>query len=891
VRNDLLKALARHKDLTNVIVLTFNIDLIFAEAVLLRQLKRCGHPSLTVLADAEEVSRTFDAQARWLSAIGRRFRVVSVPMAPGFRFHPKAVLMSGPAGGELLVGSGNLTFGGFRQNEEVWTSFSTDGDGTGPFAAFRELLNDCLSRCPAGSRVRREVDEAYDATTRQWAIDMGLPGGLVWRVGEGPSLLDQIQAVAGNTTFDRIVVCAPYFDDRGAGLRGFAERWPRAEIEILVQPGHSQLTLGILKAAKTPCRLFTAVSAREGTRRPFVHGKFYAFISGDDVLLFAGSANCSAAALTIGRSGGNAEALAVRRMSEHEFREQVLAELEVVDEEPTLSKSVKDKEPDASPAGIEILCASYEGGLLRVSFRAGIGVRVGSCWTDEREAALAPGMLSGTEITLPLSYVPASIRLGGSVDGRAVLSRRHWVDHEFALAATSHHRRLAQAIEGSVSPAAWSFSSWAEVMRLLGDHLKYDPTAPRPGAATSRRDDSVRRSYSSDDFFTRDYRLPSQRRGTMFVQDDERILGLQRLLLDYFGIEADSVVVQDEDDEGAGEDERVDRPEDPRRTKGPAGRNQRRAKPLSDSEQRRARKIARRVVDQVLDKRFLCHRHQNLLANDLTIVAVLVVAGFNEGWLLSEQFSELTHEVWTCLFFDHGEPVSSKSPPKGWLECRLEEAGDPVAFREVVGTVPVSAAMAIWSFTCPRATPGVEAARFTLASRLAVARLPWLWNLNRLDEVACEIERIASRTGWLSEDAGRRWDNFIGQWNRMLGEGRALFRLEEVLRTRTFSEWAKTVHIERIEKGTLLWQGELGFAIATQNVTRQADSGGRGVSVLLLRAKKREAKIMPSLMLPVKALAETAAEEGGARFTHGDVGVLRPFVESMERLVVGKGVS
>jgi hypothetical protein len=888
VRNDLLKAIARSKDLSNVIVLTYNVDLIFVEAVFLRNLRRCGYPSLTVLADAEEVTKTFDAQARWLSAIGRRFRVVPVPMPRGFRFHPKAVLLSGPAGGELFVGSGNLTFGGLRQNEELWTSFSTDEDGTGPFAAFRELLHACLSRCPAGSRVRREVDEAYSAATRKWAEDLGPSEGLIWRMGEGPPLLDQIRAVAGNVTFDRIVVCAPYFDDQGAGLRGFAERWPGAQIEILVQPGHSQLTRGILKAAKTSCRLFTTVSAREGTRQPFLHGKFYAFISGKDVLLFAGSANCSAAALTTGRGSGNAEALAVRRMSEREFREQVLAELEVVDEEPALSKSVKNKEPDTSSISIEILSSSYEGNSLRVLFRADSGIRIGSCWTDEREVTLGPGTLCETEIILPLSYVPASIRLGGSVEGRAVWSRRHWVDHEFVLNSTSRHRKLAQAIESGVSPTTWSFGSWVEVMRLLGDHLKYNPEIPHPGAPTKKRDNATSRSYSGDDFFTDDYRLPSQRRETAFVEGDERIMGLQHLLLEYFGSETGEAPLPDEDGEQAGEEETVDRPEDPRRRRSPVKRDRRERQPISDAERRRARRIARKVVDQVLDKRFLRYRHQDLLANDLTIVAVLLVAGYSEGWLPPEEFSQLTHSVWTALFFDHGQLASSKSPPKGWLQCRLEEADDAAAFVESVGTVPVSAAMAMWSFTCPQATSGAETARFALANRLAVARLPWLWNLSRLDEVAFELGRIASRTGWMDEGAERRWGNLVGQWNQLLGEGRALFRLEEVLRTRTLSEWAKMVRVDRVEKGTLLWQGGLGFAVATQQVMRRPGSVGGSVGVLLLRAEKQEAQISLSYLLPVKALVDTVAKAGGASFTRADVGVLKPFVASMEKWVVGK---
>jgi len=165
MRDDLLKKLSGHRDLTNVVVLTYNIDLIFIEHVFLRALKRCGHPTLTIFADAEEVNRTFESQGRWLAGIGRRYRVVPVAMSTGYRFHPKAALLSGPEHAELLIGSGNLTFGGLRQNDEIWMSFSDEEDGTGPMAAFQSLLVSCAGQAGASRGAQREIEEAFDVST------------------------------------------------------------------------------------------------------------------------------------------------------------------------------------------------------------------------------------------------------------------------------------------------------------------------------------------------------------------------------------------------------------------------------------------------------------------------------------------------------------------------------------------------------------------------------------------------------------------------------------------------------------------------------------------------------------------------------------------------------
>jgi len=885
MRNDLLKAISRQKDLTNVILLTFNIDLIFVETVLLRALKQCGHPSLTVFADAEEVSRTFDAQGRWLAGIGRRFRVVPVAMAQGYCFHPKAVLLSGPDHAELLVGSGNLTFGGYRQNDEVWTSFSSSEDGTGPLAAFREMLHACVEQSQASRGARREVAEAFDAATRLWAGGMAPPDGLVWRVGHGRSLLEQMASTVGDRRVDRLLVCSPYFDKAGAALRGLARVWSKASVELLVQPGHSTLTRAALASAAIQPRLLTAKSGRPGDGGAFIHAKFYAMFSGEEVLLFSGSANCSAAALALKGDEGNAEMLAFRRMAIREFEEQVLSELRMIDEMPEIPQEADEDEPQDDTVSILIHNASYEGGTLTVSFITPADVKIDKCWVDDSLAPLAPSAVSTSTVTLPLTQVPRFVRLEGISKGTRVFSRRHWVDYEFVLGATSRQRKLAQAIEGSIAPASWSFGSWTEVMRLLGDHLRYEPTGShQQGCAPRHEDGAAEKAYSAADFFTSDYRLPSRRPSTIFEHEDNRILGLQRLLLDYFGVDTEDANVQTGNEDGQDDEEAVDRPEAVV-AKGPQSLSRKKSRQeLTEAEQRKARRTAEKVIEQLLQERFLRHRPEALLANDLTIVSVLLVAGRNENWLSDDLFFKLTYDVWTRLFFDHGLSGPDGGNARGWLQLRTEAAGNTEAFRQAMGTIPLSAALAMWAFTCPVTASKPEKARFALATRLAVARLPWLWNLPRIDEVAAEIDRIASRTGWFHDGKGKTWGDLSTQWNRLLGEGLALARFEQVLAQRTLQEWRETIEARELDVGTLLWQPrEIGFAVTTKRADCRSDKAA-AVPVLLLRAEKREANIQPSYMLPVRQLLRSVSAEGQWVTSH-EVEMLTRFVDQIEQLL------
>ena len=241
MRDDLIKFLAGQKNLSHVFVATFNIDFIFIENVLLRALRKCGHPSLTVFADADEVATTFASQGRWVSRIGRRYRVVPIRMEPGFRFHPKAVMLAGTDNAALFIGSGNLTFGGMRQNDELWLRFESAQDGTGPLAAFKELADACLDRAPFPGPVRAELADAFDPEVHAWSKTIASPSGMLWRVGRGPALLDQLASQVGDLDVRRIVVASPYFDESGEALAAIAARWPRAAIEVLVQSGQSRL--------------------------------------------------------------------------------------------------------------------------------------------------------------------------------------------------------------------------------------------------------------------------------------------------------------------------------------------------------------------------------------------------------------------------------------------------------------------------------------------------------------------------------------------------------------------------------------------------------------------------------------------------------------------------
>ena len=449
MRLDILSLLSSEKDITNVIVLTHNIDFVFVQTMVLPALRRCGNASLTIFADAQCTEESYQVQHLALDSLGVRFRVVPVAMRPGFRFHPKAILLSGSNKGTLLVGSGNLTFGGWRENGEIWCRFDTDVDGTRAFSAFRSYLDDIVALVPLGHNILSEVEESFDGKTRLWATQMEPSGRLIYRAAKGESLLDQMSIAAGGAKPTAITVCSPYFDDHGDAVRSLSGKFG-SPVRVLCQTRRSGLSKEaanrIADVATLSAFDFHHIKINSEARQAFVHAKWYALQTGDTVRVFLGSANCSRAALTIPGSGGNAELLAIVEMTSKEFEEQFSAEIESIQSEPVLIDlhDVENSEPIDIP-GLRVLAARLEGGNLQVAYRFSPDVTVVKLVANELSADfshVAPGIL----MVISAGNI-RTIYLEGVSNGDAVRSNPIWVDDEQALSVTSRSRSVVMLLE------------------------------------------------------------------------------------------------------------------------------------------------------------------------------------------------------------------------------------------------------------------------------------------------------------------------------------------------------------------------------------------------------------------------------------------------------------
>lgn len=884
MRGDVIKTILSAKNVTNAIVLTHNIDFVFIQTVVLAAFQRCGHPTLTIFADATCAAESFVYQHPLLTGLGVRYRVVPVAMEPGFRFHPKAVLLSGEKSATLLVGSGNLTFGGWRENAELWLQFDSEQDGVTPFHAFKDYLNEILERVPLRDAVVAEVEDAFDPKSKPWASSV--PSGdarLVGRAGSGLSLLDRMLGAVGSDPVDELLVCTPFFDDEGVGLRELVFRVGAKRTTLLCQPERSTLTRRSWEPSAGQAVLqrvdFTRKSASGEERSAFIHAKLFAFRRAHEVIVLAGSANCSRAALTISGRAGNAELQATRVITPSEFEEEFQDELKVTLEPIALSDEPVRELDDGIPVGLalRILAARFETRNLLVAFSPP-DAKVVDCQVDGasvRFSAVEKGVLSATS-----GLDPRVVVLRARVDNKLIESAPAWVDHEQHLRATALSRSLADTIRMRIQPGEWNSGGWADVLDVFCKSLTYMPAYRASGAAigsTTKNDDSGEVQFTAADVFSPSYRppalssilIPGVFGGTGYIQS------LQQLLLRWFGVETEESEGEDETISGTNEeedDETVDHPEQLKL-------ETQLKPPLTEEVSKRNRNRIEAVLSQIenamTSTEFLTKRSPGCLATDIKLAAVLLRIGLQKGWIERKRFFDLTQKIWFSLFFS-----SEVEKNVGWLEYRASTAEDRETFVNDLRSPELSAALIGWKLCAPTDDVTPEAARFALVTVLAVARLPWLWQGGESMKIEKEVELLLAHTAdpGVNQDVLRRQAET--EWDLLLRRGQALRLLETAVSRIEPKEIKDRIRSAELCPGDLLWQGDAGFCVVRQRALRTTEVK---VKVLKLQDSEGEKLFDASFAIPMRELLNEDIVPRSETFGDEPRLVLRELIDDLSK--------
>ena len=783
--------------------------------------------------------------------------------------HPKAVLLSAREQATLFVGSGNMGFGGWRENGEVWAEFKLneeDRSHAPVFAYFREYLTKILDYVDVSETVQHDVEDAFGADRKQWVSSLKETGGLIGKAGARDSLIDQLMPYVGEDEADRIWVCAPYFDETGKALEEWRQRFSAPEVIVLLQEGETNFTQEAALNLSKGITLRTVDYTGHDDKPRFLHAKFYGIERGDRVTVVLGSANCSNAAWTIPGNGGNAELAAVQELTKKEFRQRFLNELKISKRRPKLERQISEDAPlEISPPALKVLAARYSGTEIRVGFRKHERVEIKTCEINDQAVDF---QLSGDEELLVRPIPEAisapkhfSLRLRGEGPDGEVTSNVIWLDHEFELRASSKQRSLVETIHQGVREGTWGLPAFNDILKLLQDHLDYltpHGTSRSRYLADETREAPATVRFTRADVFSDGFGILSGSSWSSMDYPQSRIDGLRGLLLRYFGFgwiaEEEQKAPEPEDADEDTHPVTISLGSSPSGTKPPPP-------PVEDIEKERQKMIGllQTIVSRISDETYLTKRPPELISKDLAIIAILTASAVKEKWLPDEEYFDLTHRVWHLAFFKMTVSESdSRKRYHGYIDRLYQESDDPERFVESLASVDFAAAMAVWALATQSRTASAKTAQLTLIQVSAIARFPWLWRTDSAEELVPKIRQLLAHTKMLAGNDERAWQQYLSDWKRLVRRGHAIRLFQETFKELQPHELKGALGGVQIRKGELLWQGRAGLCVAQEDCLRVTDSKEK-VDVLCLQSEAGDLTktFLVGYLIPVGELLKT----------------------------------
>ncbi|WLB53901.1 hypothetical protein [Bradyrhizobium japonicum] len=793
--NVLQKLVDEIKRATTAVILTHNIDFMFAQAILVNRLRKCGSPRLTIFADAGCAAGSFNRQSEIADRVGRSFRVVPVNLGPGRRFHPKAIFLAGPEGASLAVGSGNLGHGGWSGNREIWTYFSFPLNGGPAIAAFRDYLEKVCDLADASEAVRATVLEPF--RSEAWAADLPEPEGLLALPADAP-LMDRFLARFEEPplSFDLLV---PYFDAEGVAVSDLARRL-NVPMRVLIQHGKEGLSSPAAANLPASAQIFGVTPVENG--RKTIHAKLYAAIYANRAVLIAGSANCSRAAL-LSRHNGNAELMAISYLSVSEY-EELLSDIQISDHPPDLPEVAPNEDWDAieSPP-VRILSASFEGGVMtvRCAFSAGVA-------PSQIEVVLIVGTsvaVVSEDGAYSFNVSDPGSRLWVEIDTAAgmVRSAPMWIDHEAELRIGRPEFNVQAKLNGNVGPI--SSDSLIDIFTLVVEHYN----SPIRWAGSGGRKKVVSSiKYNLADVFSEGFgqRAYAAVASGGYVAADE-----WTLMNDYFKVGGSPRYIPDPEDP----------PEDtdgsPPELKVPL----KRPKPLEPTQVEKLRRLIDKAVASMSSIAFLESRPPARLGADIRTAALLLAIARRREGVDRGKVDAASARLFHTLF-------TGNEGSRPLLDLYVEGHPEAPGFMQ---SSDLTAAMTLWVADLvnkPEAGPWFEFA----ATRLAAAH-PWL--IEGKEDRLESLERLSAHVGSLSEALPDIWLSWIQG-------GAAVEALMCSLAEP--SEFLGAITRSHVHYGEIVWIGGQ-FAVA------QADFDRKSKAELFLLRDARQAKFMGEKAIPI----------------------------------------
>ena len=252
---------------------------------------------------------------------------------------------------------------------------------------------------------------------------------------------------------------------------------------------------------------------------------------------------------------------------------------------------------------------------------------------------------------------------------------------------------------------------------------------------------------------------------------------------------------------------------------GKPSKNKKKKKPtqISNKKKNKMGKIINKLADNFTNEAYISKRPLSQINKDMQLISLLLRKGISERWISDKDFLSVSGKIWSQLFL-YAEPTSEKKNDSGWLKYRMSKSKNKANFY----SSDLSASLLLWVSAIRFNNPSPEKSFFELACLEAISTMPNLWGIGNTKEVAKKFEHLLNTVDQYF-DFQKEWKRVKLIWDKFQRRGLALIELKSILKKYHLREVKNYLPHKAIDKGSLLWQGSLGFCITKNDYNYPSD--------------------------------------------------------------------
>lgn len=286
------------KEINGSLILTYNLDLVFYENWVLRKFRELGSVNNLVLADLLQLRITENVQHEYLRYDSSSY--ISEGVALGNLFHPKIIYLTSDDEDRLFIGSGNLTIGGYSNNVELYSQFSSNNPGEKEiFIDFYGYIDSLLDRSKISSFFKKRTERLL-VKKADILVEAGEnKGRFKFLHNLDIPIIKQIE----NETkeIQHVYAISPFFDSDLSAVKYIKDNICK-DISIFFQEDYTNIKTDNI-SDEFKFYKFPNNSSSEGN----LHAKLLIFETNNNLSILMGSPNLTKAALLSNAKDGNVE--------------------------------------------------------------------------------------------------------------------------------------------------------------------------------------------------------------------------------------------------------------------------------------------------------------------------------------------------------------------------------------------------------------------------------------------------------------------------------------------------------------------------------------------------------------------------------------------------------